>query len=70
MLIESRTIVSAAAALALVGGAVWGSVFMFSPAAHSSGGSVEVTQVEEASWSVEIKEMAPTAESTKTAAAR
>ena len=69
MLIESRTIVGAAAALALVGGLAWGSMFMFSPPAHS-GGSVEVTQVEEPSWSVEIKEMDQPAEKAATAAVR
>jgi len=68
MVIESRTIVGAAAALAVVGGLVWGSMFMFSPPAHS--GSVEVKQIEEpASWSVEIKQLDP-AEGAKTAAAR
>jgi hypothetical protein len=68
MLIESRTIVGAAAALALVGGLAWGSMFMFSPPAHS--GSVEIKQVEEPSWSVEVKEMEPSQDGTKTAAAR
>jgi hypothetical protein len=67
MVIESRTIVGAAAALALVGGIVWGSLFMFSPPAHS--GSVEVTQIEEPSWSVEIREIEPV-EGVKTAAVR
>jgi len=69
MVIESRTIVGAAAALALVGGLVWGSMFMFSAPAHS--GSVEVKQIEEpTAWSVEIKQMDQPVEGTKTAAVR
>jgi hypothetical protein len=68
MVIESRTIVGAAAALTLVGGLVWGSMFMFSPPAHS--GSVEVTQIQEPSWSVEIKQMDEPSEGTKTVTVR
>ena len=69
MLIESRTIVGASAALAIVGAALWGSTLMMAP--PSQPGHVEIRQVEEKSWSVEVKDMSfPTApaEKQKTAA--
>ena len=70
MLIESRTIVGASAALAIVGAALWGSSLMMAP--PSQPGHVEVRQVvEEKSWSVEVKDVnfAPAAtDSQKTAA--
>jgi hypothetical protein len=71
MLIESRTIVGASAALAIVGAALWGSSLMMAP--PSQPGHVEVTQIEEKSWSVEVKDMSfqPAASDTqKTAATR
>jgi hypothetical protein len=71
MVIESRMIVGAVAALVLVGGALVGSTFLFSPPAHS--GSVEIQQVSEPSWAVEIKELGqdqPAPSTSKTAAAR
>ena len=55
MLIESRTIVGASAALAIVGAALWASSLMMAP--PSQPGHVEVTQIEEKSWSVEVKDM-------------
>ena len=67
MVIESRTIVGGAAALAIVGG-LWVSTVMMSPPAI--GGTVEVQQVEEPSWAVEVKEMAQPVEKTATAAVR
>lgn len=68
MLIESRTIVGASAALAIVGAALWGSSMMMAP--PSDVGRVEVKQLEEKSWSVEVKNVEfPTAtEAQKTAA--
>jgi hypothetical protein len=58
MVIESRQIVGAAAALALVGGVLWGSSLMFSaPAAPMHQGTVEVTQIPERSWTVEVKDL-------------
>lgn len=69
MLIESRTIVGAAAAFAIVGAALWGSTLMMAPPSNS--GHVEVHQVPERSWAVEVKDMSfqpPAAEDTKTAA--
>jgi hypothetical protein len=55
MLIESRTIVGASAALAIVGAALWGSTLMMAPPKHV--GQVEIKQVEEKAWSVEVKDM-------------
>ena len=69
MLIESRTIVGASAALAIVGAALWGSALMMAP--PSQPGHVEIRQVEEKSWSVEVKDVGfqgSTSESQKTAA--
>lgn len=69
MLIESRTIVGASAALAIVGAMLWGAT-MLAPAPTSKHGKVEVSQVEDRSWSVEVKDVGfqPAAEPQKTAA--
>jgi len=68
MLIQSRTIVGAAAALAVVGAALWGSAFLMTPPSHSA--RVEVQQVQERSWAVEVKDLGfeQAAVDTKTAA--
>ena len=69
MLIQSRTIVGAGAAFAIVGAALWGSTLMMAP--PSQPGHVEIRQVEERSWAVEVKDLSfqPSAEdATKTAA--
>jgi hypothetical protein len=70
MVIESRTIVGAAAAFALVGGLLWGSSLLFSPPTNTA--SVEVVQVPERSWAVEIKDLGAVEdpEPTRTAANR
>ncbi len=70
MLIESRTIVGASAALAIVGAAMWASSLMMAPPSKQPG-HVEVKQIEEKAWSVEVKDVSfPTApaEKQKTAA--
>ena len=59
MLIESRTVVGASAALAIVGAVLWGSSLLMAPPTHQA--RVEVTQVEDKSWSVEVKDMQQTA---------
>jgi hypothetical protein len=73
MVIESRTIVGAAGAFALVGAALWGSAVMLKPPTKANMGSVEVRQIEERSWAVEVKDLGavdtPT-EATRTVAAR
>jgi hypothetical protein len=58
MVIEARTIVGAAAAFAVAGAALW----LLSPPAEQPGrhGSVEVTQVQERSWTVEVKDLGAT----------
>lgn len=70
MLIGSRTVVGAAGAFALVGAALWLSTFVLNkPAPHTA--SVEIQQVHERSWAVEVKDMGfqpPATETTKTAA--
>ena len=55
MVIEARTIVGAAGAFAVAGLALW----LLSPPADQQGkhGSVEVTQVQERSWTVEVKDL-------------
>jgi hypothetical protein len=55
MVIESRTIVGGAAALAIVGVGLWVSTTMLSPPANQ--GTVEVQQINERSWAVEVKEL-------------
>jgi hypothetical protein len=73
MVIESRTIFGAAAAFALVGAALWASSVLFAPPAESERASVEVVQMQERSWTVEVKDLgaidAP-AEAARTAANR
>lgn len=68
MVIQSRTIVGAAGALAIVGAAIWGSSTLSNPPAHT--GKVEVQQVLERSWAVEVKDLGAQSapEATKTAA--
>ena len=55
MVIEARTIVGAAAAFAVAGLALW----LLSPPAEQPGkrGSVEVVQMQEPSWAVEVKDL-------------
>jgi hypothetical protein len=55
MVIEARTIVGAAGALAVAGLALW----MLSPPAEqpTKHGSVEVVQMQERSWQVEVKDL-------------
>jgi hypothetical protein len=70
MAIEARTIVGAAGAFAVAGLALW----LLSPSAdqQARSGSVEVTQVQERSWTVEVKDLgaADTTDSARTAANR
>lgn len=68
MAIESKSIVGAAVALTLVGAVMWGFTVMFSPP-EKQPGSVEVTQLSEPSWAVEVKQIGdqPTATETRTA---
>jgi hypothetical protein len=56
MVIESRTIVGGAAALAIVGVGLWVSTIMLSPSTEDRG-TVEVQQIDEPSWTVEVKEL-------------
>ena len=65
MVIESRTIVGGAAALAIVGIGLWASTAMLSPPANN--GVVEVQQINERSWAVEVKELGATDQSVQTA---
>jgi hypothetical protein len=56
MVIESRTIVGGAAALAIVGAGLWISASVLSPS-QDTRGHVEVQQIHERSWAVEVKEL-------------
>ena len=56
MVIESRTIVGGAAALAIVGVGLWVSTSMMNPPTEHRG-TVEVQQINERSWAVEVKEL-------------
>lgn len=60
MVIESRMIVGAAAAFALVGAVLWGSAALFE--SEEDIGNVEVVQMPERSWAVEVKELGAVAE--------
>jgi hypothetical protein len=56
MVIESRTMIGAAGALAIVGAGLWVTLSATTPPpAHS--GTVEIQQVQERSWAVEIKDL-------------
>jgi hypothetical protein len=70
MVIEARTVVGAVAAFAVAGAALW----VLSPPAEQQGkrGSVEVSQVHERSWTVEVKDLgaADTTDTARTAANR
>ena len=57
MVIESRTIVGACAALAIVGGVLAGSVALMPSSTTDKRGQVEIQQVEERSWAVEVKDV-------------
>jgi hypothetical protein len=58
MVIEARTIIGAAGAFAVAGLALW----LLSPSAdqQTRQGSVEVTQMQERSWTVEVKDLGAT----------
>jgi len=56
MVIESRTIVGGAAALAIVGIGLWASTMVLSSSPEDRG-TVEVQQIDEPSWTVEVKEL-------------
>jgi hypothetical protein len=70
MVIEARTVVGVTGAFAVAGLALW----LLSPPAEqpSKHGTVEVTQVEERSWTVEVKDLgaADTKDTARTAANR
>ena len=55
MVIESRSIVSGATALALAGAGLWLCMAMFTPSEQT--GSVEIKQLAEPAWAVEVKQM-------------
>lgn len=69
MVIEARTVVGAVAAFAVAGAALW---LLSPPAEQAKQGSVEVTQVQERSWTVEVKDLGAVdeSESARTAANR
>ena len=56
MVIESRTIVGGAAALAIVGIGLWASTMVLNSSPEDRG-TVEVQQINEPSWTVEVKEL-------------
>ena len=70
MVIEARTVIGAAGAFAVAGLALW----LLSPSADQQAkqGSVEVTQMQERSWTVEVKDLGATetTDSARTAANR
>jgi len=55
MIIKSEQIVGIAGAFALVGGALWASSALFAPPDEVP--SVEISQVQERSWAVEITDL-------------
>ena len=54
MVIKSQHVVGVAGAFALVGAAVWASTSMFNPQKDAT---VEITQLSERSWAVEITDL-------------
>ena len=56
MVIKSQQIVGIAGAFALVGAAVWASSALLTP---KQSGSVEISQLPERSWAVEITDLGP-----------
>lgn len=54
MVVKSQHVVGVAGAFALVGAAVWASSALFNP---PKGASVEIQQVPERSWAVEITDL-------------
>jgi hypothetical protein len=54
-MIQTKIIVGAAAAFALVGALLWGSSALLDPPVAKHHGTVEVTQVDDKAWSVEVK---------------
>jgi|HigsolmetaAR201D_1030396.scaffolds.fasta_scaffold52411_2 hypothetical protein len=67
MVIESRTIVGAVAALAIVGGGFWLSSALLK-SKNDDRGMVEVRQLSEPAWTVEVKELGADDSVQKTAA--
>jgi len=55
MVIKSQHVIGVAGAFALVGAALWASAVMFAPSKEVA--SVEVVQVPERSWAVEITDL-------------
>ena len=55
MVIKSQQVVGVAGAFALVGAALWASAALFSPPKDVP--SVEITQIAERSWAVEITDL-------------
>jgi hypothetical protein len=68
MVIKSQTIVGIAGAFALVGGVLWGSAALVN-SQQKHQGKVEIVQVPERSWTVEIKDLSAE-EQSRTASAR
>lgn len=57
MILRSQQIVGIAGAFVLVGGALWGSSALFSPPDDVP--HVEISQLPERSWAVEITDLGP-----------
>lgn len=57
MTIKSQQVVGIAGAFALVGAVVWASSTLFTPSKDA--GSVEISQLPERSWAVEITDLGP-----------
>jgi len=55
MVIKSQQVIGVAGAFALVGAAFWFSTVLFSPPKNL--GSVEIVQVPERSWAVEVTDL-------------
>lgn len=56
MMLKSQHIVVIAGAFALVGAALWASTMLLNP---KGAASVEINQVQERSWAVEITDLGP-----------
>lgn len=57
MVIESRTLIGAGGALAIVAVGLWLTLSMANSPPPAHAGTVEIQQVQERSWAVEIKDL-------------
>ena len=68
MKIDSRMIVSGAAAFALAGAVLWGSAVVLTSPPAAQGAVVEVSALDEKAWMVDVQDIHPIGQESLTAA--